>query len=269
MKNETVIRARDDSAPANDSGVMSRRSLVNMLVRSSAVVAAAVASPELAKPAAADPVAPPLAPPAAAEPTRIAKLWVKRNAVHDRLRAADRVVHRIEREAWRRAGAADPAIAYSTANDRLGLERWGRCRDPYIDPGRIRAALRKINGEVSEWSAFRLRRPAVLSKRDAKREQRLTALLKISQEHDAKVRGFRNALGYEQAVEKQEAILDEQGELECRIVKMRSASVGDLQIKFAIAEVNGCADKEDLESIARDVRQLMQRPALAQAFAEA
>lgn len=84
--------------------------------------------------------------------------------------------------------------------------------------------------------------------------------------HDAKVRAFRDALGFHKVNEKQRRW---QGELECRIVKMRSASVGDLQIKFAIAEQSGCADKEDFESIALDVRKLMQRPALAQAFVEA
>lgn len=254
----------------------SRRGVLAILLQSSAAAVAtaatiAPASPAPAtKPAAADPVAPPIAPAAiATEPTPIARLWAERNAVREQVRAAYRIVHQIESKAWRRVGPVDPAIAYSAANDRLGLERMGWNRTPYIDPRRIEMALRKINGELSEWSTFQRRRPIAVSKRDAKREQRLKDLLKISEEHDGKVRALRDGLGFQEANQKAEALLNRQGDLECRIVKKRSANVGDLQIKFAIVEINGCADKEDFESIARDVHRLMSSPALTQAFAEA
>lgn len=242
---------------------------MNMLVRSSAVVAA-TALPTLAKSATADPVAPPLSPAATSnEPTRIAKLWAERNAALEQVRAAYRVVHQIDRKAWRRAGPVNPAIAYSAKNDRLGLERWGRDKTPYIEPSRINAAIRKIDRSLHEASAFR-GKPVILSKQEARRKERLKALLKLSRRHDNKVRLFLDELGCDEANRKAEALMDKQGKIELRILRMRSTAVGDLQIKLAIADyyedgTHGYGE----ESITRDLRRLMQRPALAQAFEEA
>ena len=241
---------------------------MNMLLKSSAVVAAATALPALAKPAT---VASPIAPvPAAAistEPTRIAKLWARRNAIRDQARAAYRIVHQIERKAWRRAGPIDPAIAYSAKNDRLGLNRHGWDRTPYIDPLRIQAELRNSDRAAREAAMWR-GRPFVPSKRQILHEKRLTALLDISREYDAKVRAIRDAHGFHEANLKAEELVRRQGNIECQIMKKRSLSIGDLQIKFAIAGVDDC-DYDHAEIARRDLRRMMQHPALAQAFAEA
>lgn len=279
MTNETTGAARVDDAPAHSAlGVsVTKRRLMNMFVKSSAVVATATALPALAKPAAEPVVAaatieasPPIAP-QLAEPTPIARLWAKHQAFREQYQAVHKTYEDLEREAEKRAGEPPAEIKYTEENAVLGLKPVGRSRDAYIWPMYIKSAISTIEymaalatakvgfpPTVAQLRALR-GKPYRLTKKQEAERTLLRRRLRVSQRYHAKLHRIYEELGRDAVNKKMEALTGRQCHTASRILKMPAATPSDLDIKFLINERYG--DDWAAESIMVDVQRLMTHPA--------
>jgi hypothetical protein len=176
--------------------------------------------------------------PAPAEPTPIAKLWAKRQAIKKQYDLVHREIAELEKAVIRRAGKPDPLIRYSKDNDALGLEWVGRrrsndtARGAYIWESDIERELGKIDvtlglrGQTRPSAADR----AVISKK----QKRLKEMLPIARGYSQKVTKLSRTMGLDAANDRVEMLCNQSGNLESRIFKMPCVTASDLAIKLAI-----------------------------------
>jgi hypothetical protein len=202
----------------------------------------------------------------ASEPTPIAKLWRQYEALEAKDNAEKQKCDRLMQEVRRRAGAPDPAIRPSQAVA-FGI-RSGYV-DHYIEPLGIQIALDEL-GVVLDKKTRGIRR-LPLNKRQLAQRRRLKEMLRLSRPYQRKVHRLSKELGIDAANDRIDALTERECDLANRILKLSSATVNDLEIKFKIREIfRGGTPDHAMESIVRDMRRLMKRPsALTKMLGEA
>jgi hypothetical protein len=232
---------------------VSRRSVMNMIVQSAALAAAApIATVETA--------ALPSGVPAAGTPptqTLIGRLWAQREAVRGEYKAASKFRRKLERQLKRRLPQPDSSIVFSAVNDVDGLRNPSVSGPPrfypHIWPQHIERALWQLMSTHVE--------NAILSADQAPLRARLTARLDLSRRYEAEITRIKKQLGLAALEKKIDKLCNRQIALEDQILASRSTLRSDLTIKLAIYDDQRGYESCAADSIIRDLRKLVGEPA--------
>jgi hypothetical protein len=239
---------------------LTRRSL---FARTAAVAVVAAAPAALAMPEEQQPVV--AEAPAPIGPTRIERLWKKRQAAkreYDRLR---KICRKLEAEVDRQMPAPHPSIMYGPEQEADGLKpavpRIVEV-DKFIRPLYIQGPLNRAKygpiaalGQKMVDALDQCDEP-VTEGEQAALVERLKTRLQLSQRYERKLRRVQEKVGVTAIRKKMDAACDLQTEIEWRISAAKPVTRADMARKFALydyydGEFHG-------EEILRDLRRLFQ-----------
>jgi hypothetical protein len=217
---------------------------MNMLVRSSAAVAVAMAAPAIA---AAGPSKP-------SSPTQIALLWAQRQATKREYATAARRCTRLQAELVRRMPKPHPTITYSKENDADGLQFFLPDREPhslhgYIWSREIEGAIAEIDQACAGYEhvggelVLYPDRKRPISEQDAVRRARLAARLELSRQYEKKKDQIDREIGLTKLTRKiEDQILPRLSKIEDRIYRTPAMTRSDVDRKIAFYEADEDSD---------------------------
>lgn len=260
------------SHPAS-GGLVSRRSIMNMIAKSVAAIATASAGavgiPDTAK-ASTNTLTPKSGPIPPGEPLLIEKLWAEREALMCQIQASKERRDELEAVLLRRLPKPHASIVFSPENDADGLQypNSGEPHTPhsYIWPSVIETALATI--KPSRWenttiddclAVVERKEPLPLSTEKTGLRDRLSARLDLSTKYERKIKRTRKEIGLAAAAKEVDRLYGLLIQLDKRIMSQKATTRPTFAIKLAIWRNYG-EDIEEAESIVRDVQYLVELP---------
>jgi hypothetical protein len=294
----TIRKLVPSTVPTSES--MSRRSVVNMLVKSTTAAATVVAA--AVPTGVAFPTKAAAAPDAAAMPTPIAALWKDHKRLRRKYQALCRQEDQLEAKVLDVMPKPHPSITESPENDAFGLKLLypghGNRLHGYIWSAIIEREIHNVmlahyyavvrpgvppfdwNAPMSapgvqeafEWLGAHDDDPLLLplTPEQTARVVDLRARLKLADEYEEKILRVRAELGLPGLGRSREKVVDKLSRIEGRILKLPAQTIGDTRIKLALFQRDANQfDGTDpaAESIIRDMRRMLKQQAGAQVAA--